>query len=172
MDAADTDDPVAQAQYADIHTYLPGDILTKVDRASMANSLEVRAPILDHEFVEWSAKLPSGWKLRGSETKHIFKKSLEPYVPASLLYRPKQGFAVPLAAWLRGSLRETTKAALSSTHLRDSGLFDTRFIGRVLDQHLSGVRDHSSKRSFERSTTGTRQPESARSMACCRRGIA
>ncbi len=143
MRSARSDDPVAQAQYTDIQTYLPGDILTKVDRASMANSLEVRAPILDHQFVEWSAGLPRAWKLRGGQGKHILKKALEPYVPAKALYRPKQGFSVPLAAWLRGPLRESTRSALNGSVLRDSGLLDTTFIARLLDQHLSGARDHS-----------------------------
>ena len=92
-------------QYADFKTYLPGDILTKVDRASMANSLEVRVPLLDHTLVEWAARLPSDLKLHGREGKYVFKDALEPYVSKEILYRPKQGFAVPLATWFRGPLR-------------------------------------------------------------------
>jgi len=90
-------DPLSQVQYADFKTYLPGDILTKVDRASMASSLEVRVPLLDHTLVEWAATLPSGLKLRGGEGKRIFKSALEPYLPSEILHRPKQGFIVPIA---------------------------------------------------------------------------
>jgi asparagine synthase (glutamine-hydrolysing) len=134
---------LSQAQYADFKTYLPGDILTKVDRASMANSLEVRVPLLDHTLVEWAARLPPTLKLHGREGKHILKSALESYVPRDILYRPKQGFAVPLAAWFRGPLRERLTQALQGKSLQDSGLFDMRFVGRLIEQHLSGAFDHS-----------------------------
>ena len=87
-------------------TYLVGDILTKVDRASMAHALEVRVPLLDHKLVEWISGLPVSLKLRGHEGKYIFKKSLEPYLPNDILYRDKMGFSVPLASWFRGPLRQ------------------------------------------------------------------
>src|SRR5271169_2274000 len=138
-----SEDPLSQVQYADFKTYLPGDILTKVDRASMASSLEVRVPLLDHTLVEWAAALPSKQKLRGSQGKHVFKSALEPYVPKEILYRPKQGFVVPLAAWFRGPLRQRVRKALSGPMLCQSGLFDMATIGRLLDQHQSGERDHS-----------------------------
>ncbi|HEY6572778.1 MAG TPA: XrtA/PEP-CTERM system amidotransferase, partial [Candidatus Eisenbacteria bacterium] len=93
---APVEDSLSMVQYLDIKTYLPGDILTKVDRASMAHSLEVRVPLLDHPLVEWMAKLPPSMKLRGSEGKYVFKRALEPYLPADILYRPKMGFGVPL----------------------------------------------------------------------------
>ncbi|MBI3710361.1 MAG: amidotransferase 1, exosortase A system-associated [Proteobacteria bacterium] len=140
---ADTDDPMSQAQYVDIKTYLSGDILAKVDRAAMASSLEVRVPILDHSFVEWVAALPPAMKLRGKEGKYIFKRALEPHVSSDILYRPKQGFSVPLVAWFRGPLRERVRRALSSPLLADSGLFDMAFLGQLVDQHQSGLRDHS-----------------------------
>src|SRR5262249_34112573 len=92
--AADTDDPLAQIQYLDLKTYLPGDILVKVDRASMANSLEVRVPFLDHTLVEWAASVPSDLKLRNGEGKFILKRSLEGRLPNEILYRPRQGFVV------------------------------------------------------------------------------
>ena len=130
-------------QYADFKTYLPGDILTKVDRASMASSLEVRVPLLDHTFVEWAAGLPSHFKLHGREGKHVFKAALEPHVSDEILYRPKQGFAVPLAAWFRRPLRRRLRDTLLGPVLRDSGLFDTGTISTLLDQHKSGERDHS-----------------------------
>jgi len=136
-------DPLSQVQYADFRTYLPGDILTKVDRASMASSLEVRVPLLDHTLVEWAARLPSQMKLRGREGKQIFKTALEPYVAKEILYRPKQGFAVPLSAWFRGPLRQRLRDSLLGPVLQKSGLFDTRTITTLLDEHQSGDRDHS-----------------------------
>src|SRR5690606_20252510 len=98
---AETDDPLALIQYLDLHTYLVGDINTKVDRASMAHSLEVREPLMDHPLVEWLASLPSSLKIKGNEGKYLFKKSMEPLLPNEVLYRPKKGFAVPLARWFR-----------------------------------------------------------------------
>jgi len=94
---AQTDDPLALIQYLDTKTYLVGDINTKVDRASMAHSLEVREPLMDHKLVEWLASLPSDLKIKGQEGKFLFKKALEPLLPNDVLYRPKMGFAVPLA---------------------------------------------------------------------------
>ncbi len=143
MNAAPTEDPLTRIQYADIKTYLPGDILTKVDRASMAHSLEVRVPLLDHPFVEWSAKIPSRYKLRGREGKYVFKKALEPHVPADLMYRPKMGFSVPLSAWFRGALRDRVRAAVTGPTLGETGMFDQRYLTRLLDEHQSGRREHS-----------------------------
>ena len=143
MSRCQTDDPLSQVQYADFKTYLPGDILTKVDRASMANSLEVRVPLLDHTLVEWAARLPSRLKLHGREGKYIFKAALEPYVGKQILYRPKQGFAVPLAAWFRGPLRRRLREMLEAPLLIGSGLFDMATIETLLDQHQTGERDHS-----------------------------
>ena len=137
------DDPLSRAQYLDIKTYLPGDILTKVDRASMAHALEVRAPILDHELVEWISGLPPAMKLNGREGKYIFKKSLQPYVPEAILYRPKMGFAVPLASWFRGPLRERVRQTILGPALANSGIFDTDFLRQLVEQHQSGRRDHS-----------------------------
>jgi asparagine synthase (glutamine-hydrolysing) len=138
-----SEDPLSQVQYADFKTYLAGDILTKVDRASMASSLEVRAPLLDHTLVEWAARLPSHLKLRGGEGKYIFKTALEPHVSPGILYRPKHGFTVPLARWFRGPLRQRVRDALGGPVLRESGLFDMATIDVLLDQHQSGARDHS-----------------------------
>ncbi len=101
MDESGSDDALVQAQYADLNTWLVGDILTKVDRASMANSLEVRAPLLDHRLVEWGLSLPPDLKLRGASGKHLLKRAMEPLLPRDMLYRPKQGFATSLAAPLR-----------------------------------------------------------------------
>ncbi|HPO21162.1 MAG TPA: amidotransferase 1, exosortase A system-associated, partial [Rubrivivax sp.] len=103
---AGTDDPLALIQYLDLKTYLVGDINTKVDRASMAHSLEVREPLMDHKLVEWLATLPSSLKVRGSEGKFLLKKAMEPLLPNEVLYRPKMGFSVPLARWFRGPLKQ------------------------------------------------------------------
>lgn len=137
------EDPLSQVQYLDFKTYLPGDILTKVDRASMAHSLEVRVPILDHKFVEWHATLPPALKLHNMEGKYIFKRALEPYLPQEVLYRPKMGFAVPLASWFRGPLRERTRSALLAGSLAEYDLFDPTRVARLVGDHQAGRRDHS-----------------------------
>ncbi len=138
-----TQDPLSLIQYLDMKTYLVGDILTKVDRASMAHSLEVRVPLLDHELVEWVSGLSASLKLRHQEGKFILKKSLEPYLPQEVLYRNKMGFAVPLASWFRGPLRERIRTALLGNTLTGTEMFDMEFIRKMLDQHQSGVRDYS-----------------------------
>ncbi len=140
---APTDHPLSLVQYLDMKTYLPGDILVKVDRASMAHALEVRAPILDHRFMEWVSGLPPEYKLKGREGKYLFKKSLEAYLPNDILYRPKMGFSVPLAAWFRGPLRQRLRDAVLGPVLAGSGIFDTRFLNWMVDQHQSGRRDFS-----------------------------
>jgi asparagine synthase (glutamine-hydrolysing) len=144
MERAHTDDCLSQIQYADLKTYLPGDILTKVDRASMARSLEVRVPLLDHHLVEWLASLPSAIKLKGREGKYILKKALEPYLPQEILYRPKMGFAVPLKAWFRGPLRDRVQHIVTSSRLVDTGIFDVPFVKTLAEDHQSGASDHSS----------------------------
>ena len=137
------EDPLSQVQYLDMKTYLVGDILTKVDRASMAHSLEVRVPLLDHKLVEWISGIPSSLKLHGHEGKYIFKKSLESYLPDDILYRDKMGFAVPLANWFRGPLRKRVREALMGPTLANTGIFNQAFLKEMLDQHQSGRRDYS-----------------------------
>lgn len=137
-----TEDSLSQAQYADLKTYLPGDILTKVDRASMACSLEVRVPLLDHRIVEWAATLPSGFRLRDAVGKYIFKRALRPYVSDDILYRPKRGFSMPLDRWFRGPLYSRIQAALTDPILADTGLFDMDYVQSLLAQHRSGMSDH------------------------------
>jgi asparagine synthase (glutamine-hydrolysing) len=140
---ADTDDPLALIQYLDLKTYLVGDINTKVDRASMAHSLEVREPLMDHPLVEWLGTLPSALKVRGQEGKWLLKKAMEPALPHDVLYRPKMGFAVPLARWFRGPLRERVRTSLLSERLASTGFFDQACLRRMLDHHQSGKRDYS-----------------------------
>jgi asparagine synthase (glutamine-hydrolysing) len=142
-DAAPTNDPLSLIQYLDMKTWLPGDILTKVDRASMAHALEVRVPLLDHQLVEWISGLPASLKLRGQEGKYIFKKALEPKLSDDILYRDKMGFSIPLASWFRGPLRQRVREALLGPVLADSGIFDMGFIGEMVEQHQSGRRDYS-----------------------------
>ena len=140
---AGTDDPLALVQYIDMHTYLVGDINTKVDRASMAHSLEVREPLMDHELVEWLATLPSSLKMRGREGKYLLKKSMEPYLPMDVMYRPKMGFSVPLSRWFRGPLRGRVREALLEGAIAESGWFNRDVIRMLIEQHETGSRDHS-----------------------------
>ncbi len=140
---AGTDDSLALVQYLDLKTYLVGDINTKVDRASMAHSLEVREPLMDHPLIEWLASLPSSLKLNGGEGKFLLKKAMEPKLPHDLLYRPKMGFAVPLARWFRGPLRERVRGAVLGPRLAETGHFDAATLRELVDAHQSGVRDYS-----------------------------
>jgi asparagine synthase (glutamine-hydrolysing) len=142
QDAA-TDDPLALIQYLDIKTYLVGDINTKVDRASMAHSLEVREPLMDHPLVEWLASLPSDLKIRDGESKFLLKKSMENRLPSEVMYRPKMGFAVPLARWFKGPLRQRVRQTLETGTLVESGFFNPHTLRRIGDEHLTGLRDHS-----------------------------
>lgn len=140
---AGTDDPLALIQYLDLKTYLVGDINTKVDRASMAHSLEVREPLMDHELVEWLATLPSSHKINGQEGKYLFKKSMEPYLPQDVLYRPKMGFAVPLARWFRGPLKQRVRDAVLGERLLATGWFNPAYLNHLVEAHQSGARDYS-----------------------------
>lgn len=137
------DHPLSMVQYLDLKTYLPGDILTKVDRASMAHALEVRVPLLDHKLVEWIATLPPDIKLHGREGKYVFKKALEPYLPDDILYRPKMGFAVPLRNWFRGPLKQRVEEALLGDTLKQTGWFSESFLQQIVSQHQSGQQDYS-----------------------------
>ena len=140
---AQTDDPLALVQYLDLKTYLVGDINTKVDRASMAHSLEVREPLMDHPLVDWLGTLPSSLKLRHGEGKWLLKKAMEPRLPQEILYRPKMGFAVPLSRWFRGPLSRRVRDALLGDRLAETGIFDRRYLQELLDHHQSGRRDYS-----------------------------
>jgi asparagine synthase (glutamine-hydrolysing) len=140
---AGTDDPLALIQYLDLKTYLVGDINTKVDRASMAHSLEVREPLMDHPLVEWLATLPTDMKVRGNEGKWLLKKAMEPALPRDILYRPKMGFAVPLARWFRGPLKQRVRDSLLGPRLLDTGWFDPTYLRHLVDAHSSGQRDYS-----------------------------
>ena len=135
--------PLSLIQYLDLKTYLVGDIHTKVDRASMANSLEVRAPLLDHELVEWVSGLDPKLKLHGQQSKYILKKSMEPYLPNDVLYRNKMGFSVPLAEWFRGPLKLRVKESLLGDSMQQCGIFNMDYVRHLVTQHQSGLRDYS-----------------------------
>jgi asparagine synthase (glutamine-hydrolysing) len=139
---APTDDPLRIAQYLDIKTWLPGDILTKVDRASMAHALEVRVPLLDHRVVEWGMSLPTQHKIHDSEGKYLLKRALERDLPREIIYRRKQGFSIPLKQWFRGPLIEPFERVLQNSALADSGLFDMDALGAVWREHQAGLSDH------------------------------
>ncbi len=139
-DRANTNDPLSRAQYVDIKTYLVDDILTKVDRASMAVSLEVRCPILDHKFMELAARMPSSMKLRGQTGKYIFKQAIRKIVPEEVLTRPKMGFSIPLAEWLRGDLRDLAHSLLFD---QEDEWLNQRTVKELWERHQSGVRDFS-----------------------------
>ena len=141
--ASPTDDPLSLVQYLDMKTYLVGDILTKVDRASMAHGLEVREPLLDHELMGWVSGLPVDMKLRGTEGKYLLKKSMEPYLPHDVLYRKKMGFSVPLAAWFRGPLAVTIRSVVLGDRIASTGLFNQDYLRTVVEAHQSNRRDYS-----------------------------
>ena len=143
---APTEDLLSQMLYVDTKSYLVGDILTKVDRMSMLNSLEVRAPILDHHFVEWAARLSHEWKLRGDKQKYILRKLAERLgVPKEVLNRRKQGFALPLVHWIRHELKDLILDVLLERRSLERGYFDERGIRQLLEEHFRARRDHSGR---------------------------
>lgn len=131
-------DPVSRAQYVDMMTYLPEDVLVKVDRMSMAHSLEVRSPILDHKFMESAARLPAALKLRNKESKYIFKKMNESRLPQDILYRKKQGFCVPLTDWMRGELGQYAREKILSSDSTLKDYFQPEYISRLWERHQEG----------------------------------
>ena len=135
-------DPVDRALYVDVKTYLVDDILTKVDKMSMAVSLEARVPLLDHRLLEFAATVPSSLKLKNGRRKHLLRRHLETKIPPSLVDRPKQGFSVPIHEWLRGPLSQMVGDLLFDGRLRSRGLFDERAVERLWRQHRLRTQDH------------------------------
>ena len=131
-----------RAQYADLKFWLPGDILTKVDRTSMAVSLEAREPLLDHRLIEFAAALPERLRTKRGEGKWLLKKTMQRYLPDEVLYRPKQGFVMPIAQWFRGPLAESARAIGSSAALARTGWFDAKRLSALADDHIAGRSDH------------------------------
>ncbi|KQN28215.1 asparagine synthase [Sphingomonas sp. Leaf34] len=135
-------DAIDRAQYADIKHWLPGDILTKVDRTSMAVGLEAREPLLDHRLVEFCATLPATMRLRHGEGKWLMKRALEPYLPREILYRQKMGFVTPIGAWFRDHLAGEARALAKSRTLGETGWFDMATLARIADEHRMGRAEH------------------------------
>jgi asparagine synthase (glutamine-hydrolysing) len=135
-------DAMDRVQYADMKIWLPGDILTKTDRMSMAVGLEAREPLLDHRLVEYAARLPVSMRLRGGQGKWLMKKVLEPYLPRDILYRPKMGFVTPISAWFRGALADEAARLEKSGLLRETGWFDLTELGRLAADHRAGRAEH------------------------------
>lgn len=178
LDTSPARDPLSQIQYLDTKTYLPADILTKVDRMSMATSLEVRAPFLDHPFVEWVTGLSPGWKVHWGQRKYILVRLAERLgVPSHVLHRPKQGFAMPLVHWLRRELKADVMDMLREPRTLQRGYFNPKGVRQLLDEHLSGRRNRAGQiwlllifelwhRNFlEASITGQRGRDSVPSVA-------
>ncbi len=133
---------VTGANRADIDTYLPDDLMVKVDVAGMAHGLEARSPLLDHEMMEWAATLPDAVKMTGGTTKALFKSAMQPYLPRQILYRPKRGFGLPIDQWFRGALKELAYDTLLARSARQRGLFRPAYVRRLLDQHCRREADH------------------------------
>ncbi len=136
-------DPLRQLTYLDLKTYLPGDILTKVDRMSMAHALEARVPLLDHHLVELAFRIPARYRMRGQSTKWLFHRVVDPRLPEEIHRRPKRGFAIPLTHWLLGPRGERIVEALLSDRLRQRGYLNPSAVKQIWDEHRMGQRDHS-----------------------------
>jgi asparagine synthase (glutamine-hydrolysing) len=136
-------DPLAQQQYVDIKTYLADDILTKVDRMSMAASIEARVPLLDHRIVEFALSLPPHYKLRRGRTKLILRRAMRGRLPEEVLNRPKEGFSIPLKHWLRGPMRPLMTDLLSADCVRRRGYFEPQTVEHWVSEHLQGRANHS-----------------------------
>jgi asparagine synthase (glutamine-hydrolysing) len=141
-DECDNEDLVTRMQSVDTRLYLAEDILTKVDRASMAVSLEVRAPFLDPRVAEFAASLPCNYKLRGQKTKYILKKAVKEMLPPFVTRRPKKGFGVPVAEWLKEKLRPLARDLLSPARVRRAGVFNANYVARLQDEHERGIANH------------------------------
>ncbi|RYD49332.1 MAG: asparagine synthetase B, partial [Sphingomonadales bacterium] len=142
MKRAPARDGLDRAQYADIQHWLPGDILTKVDRTSMAVSLEAREPLLDYRLVQFAATLPPALRIKAGQGKWLMKKALEPYLPKEILYRPKMGFVTPISAWFRKALAEDAAALSRSKLLASTGWFDLSVVEKLAADHKSGRAEH------------------------------
>lgn len=142
IEGAPASDPIDRAQYADLKIWLPGDILTKTDRMSMAVSLEAREPLLDYRLVEFAARLPVGQRIHGNSGKYLLKRAMEPYLPQQILYREKMGFVTPVSHWFRGSLAGEASQVASGSALARSGWLDPRAMGKIASDHKAGRADH------------------------------
>lgn len=142
LEICDAANEIERMQFLDINFYMAEDILTKVDRASMAVSLEVRAPFLDPRIAQFAAQIPLEYKLKGSKGKYILKKAMEPFLPKNILHRPKKGFGIPIAQWLKGRLNPLMHEMLAPKRLREQGLFDAEFVQTLIKEHENGAASH------------------------------
>ena len=136
-------DGINRDLYLDLKTYLVDDIMVKVDRMSMAASLEARAPLLDHKLVEFAFSLPPEMKVRGATTKWFFKKAMEGILPPEVIYRRKEGFSIPIKSWLKGELKDLMLEYLSEKRIRDLGIFNPGYVASMIDDHLQNRENHS-----------------------------
>ncbi len=139
------EDFIDKILYTDIKSYLPGDLLVKMDIASMANSLESRSPFLDHKLLEFTAKIPSNWKLKGLETKYILKEAYKNFLPKKIVNRSKQGFGLPIDSWFRNELKSYVKEILTSRSALSRNYFNSKNIEILLEQHFQSKNDHGYK---------------------------
>lgn len=137
--ACNAENKIEKMQYLDMNFYLAEDILTKVDRASMAVSLEVRAPFLDHKVAEFASSLPFEYKLKGRNTKYILKQSVKDLIPQSIINRPKKGFGIPIAEWLKGRLNPLMNDMLSAERINKQGFFDSQYVEKLIKNHEKGI---------------------------------
>lgn len=142
LEKCDAENKIEQMQYLDMNFYLAEDILTKVDRASMAVSLEVRAPFLDHTFAEYAASLPAEYKLKGNTTKFILKEAVKEMLPEKIIKRPKKGFGIPIAKWLKGSLNLLMNDLLSHERIAAQGLFNPGYVQGLIADHEQGIHNN------------------------------
>lgn len=142
-EGVESNEPLDRLLYLDSKTYLPSDILTKVDRMTMANSLEARVPFLDHELIEFVQAIPAHLKMKGVDTKHILKKAMDGIVPDGILYRKKQGFGVPIGEWINIRLKDRMIGTLLEARTLQRGYFESAYLKKLIDEHARGRRDHS-----------------------------
>ena len=135
-------DPINQMLYVDIKTSLPDNMLTKVDKMSMLNSIEVRVPFLDHKFVEFTTKIPPSFKLKNLKTKYILKKAMEGLIPKDNIYRSKQGFSIPMKNWMKGELQSTMEDLISKENVNKRGYFDWYHVNKLIEQHIRDESDN------------------------------
>ena len=142
MNNAPAREPLDRAQYADMKIWLPGDILTKTDRMSMAVGLEAREPLLDHRLMEFAGRLPVNQRIRGNSGKYLMKKAMEAYLPQDILYRQKMGFVTPITDWFRGPLAGEASAVAGGSAIARTGLFDLKAMGKAASDHRTGIADN------------------------------
>jgi len=142
LEGARFDHVISEMLFLDFRMYLEDNLLVKIDRASMACSLELRTPFLDHRLVEFAAGLPAAYKVRGFKLKYLLKRAVEKWLPREIVYRQKRGFSVPIAGWMRNELRPFVDETLGKEKLKRDGLLNPAFVRRLLEEHWAGRADH------------------------------